>query len=178
MSGETNRLLKLVHADHRPPQRARAGRGRRHRRAGVHRPRRARDPGAEGQGHSFLGHQCRIVTDSTFSKARIKSIDARANLRGAEEEAHRGGRRLPGRRRRGQHHHARPRRLRHHRRRDRRGAQGRRLRDLHRRRRRLHHRPEHVPGGAQAGPDQLRGDARAGLRWARRCCRSARSSSR
>ena len=25
---------------------------------------------------SFLGHQCRIVTDSTFSKARIKSIDA------------------------------------------------------------------------------------------------------
>ncbi|MFZ5468469.1 MAG: aspartate kinase [Myxococcota bacterium] len=30
----------------------------------------------EGKATSFLGHQCRIVTDSTFSKARIKSIDA------------------------------------------------------------------------------------------------------
>jgi aspartate kinase len=29
-----------------------------------------------GQAVSFLGSQCRIVTDSTFSKARIKSIDA------------------------------------------------------------------------------------------------------
>jgi aspartate kinase len=29
-----------------------------------------------GNATSFLGHQCRIVTDSTFSKARIKSIDA------------------------------------------------------------------------------------------------------
>lgn len=29
-----------------------------------------------GQAQSFLGSQCRIVTDSTFSKARIKSIDA------------------------------------------------------------------------------------------------------
>jgi aspartate kinase len=30
----------------------------------------------KGRATSFLGHQCRIVTDSTFSKARIKSIDA------------------------------------------------------------------------------------------------------
>jgi len=30
----------------------------------------------KGKATSFLGHQCRIVTDSTFSKARIKSIDA------------------------------------------------------------------------------------------------------
>src|SRR5204863_7784178 len=29
-----------------------------------------------GKAKSFLGDQCRIVTDSTFSKARIKSIDA------------------------------------------------------------------------------------------------------
>jgi aspartate kinase len=29
-----------------------------------------------GKATSFLGHQCRIVTDSAFSKARIKSIDA------------------------------------------------------------------------------------------------------
>ena len=31
-----------------------------------------------GKACSFLGHQCRIVTDSTFSKARIKSIDAQS----------------------------------------------------------------------------------------------------
>jgi aspartate kinase len=30
---------------------------------------------AGGQATSFLAHQCRIVTDSTFSKARIKRID-------------------------------------------------------------------------------------------------------
>src|SRR4051812_25576548 len=30
----------------------------------------------QGKATSFLGHQCRIVTDSIFSKARIKSIDA------------------------------------------------------------------------------------------------------
>ncbi len=29
-----------------------------------------------GNATSFLGHQCRVVTDSIFSKARIKSIDA------------------------------------------------------------------------------------------------------
>ncbi len=29
-----------------------------------------------GRAQSFMGHQCRIVTDSTFSKARIKHIDA------------------------------------------------------------------------------------------------------
>jgi aspartate kinase len=29
----------------------------------------------KGKATSFLGHQCRIVTDSAFSKARIKSID-------------------------------------------------------------------------------------------------------
>ncbi|HZH02984.1 MAG TPA: aspartate kinase, partial [Myxococcaceae bacterium] len=28
-----------------------------------------------GKAQSFLGHQCRVVTDSVFSKARIKSID-------------------------------------------------------------------------------------------------------
>ena len=30
----------------------------------------------KGKAKSFLGGQCQIVTDSTFSKARIKSIDA------------------------------------------------------------------------------------------------------
>jgi aspartate kinase len=31
-----------------------------------------------GKARSFMGHQCRIVTDSTFSKARIKHIDSAA----------------------------------------------------------------------------------------------------
>ena len=48
------------------------------------------------------------------------------------------------------HRHARPRRLRHQRRGDRRGARGRPLRHLHRRRRRLHHRPAHRAEGAAA----------------------------
>ncbi len=76
MSGETNRLLKLVNGiSDRPNEReqdvviatgeqvtiglvsiAIAAQGARAR--------------------SFMGHQCRIVTDSTFSKARIKHIDA------------------------------------------------------------------------------------------------------
>ena len=29
----------------------------------------------KAEGRSFLGHQVRIVTDSAFTKARIKSID-------------------------------------------------------------------------------------------------------
>ncbi|MCA2977707.1 MAG: aspartate kinase, partial [Myxococcaceae bacterium] len=33
-----------------------------------------------GKATSFLGHQCRIVTDSTFSKARIQQIDGAALL--------------------------------------------------------------------------------------------------
>ena len=146
MSGETNRLLKLVDADHRA---ARASASRtwssppasRSRSAWSRWPSRTQG----GKARSFLGHQVPIVTDSAFTKARIKSIDAEQHPRGAQAEAHRGGRRLPGRRRGGQHHHAGPRRLGHHRGGARRGAQGRRLRDLHRRGRRLHHRPAHLP---------------------------------
>ena len=75
MSGETNRLLKLVQEMTRRPSE------------------REQDvvvatgeqvtigllsmaiQAAGGQASSFLAHQCRIVTDSTFSKARIKRID-------------------------------------------------------------------------------------------------------
>ena len=75
MSGETNRLLKLVQETTRRPSE------------------REQDvvvatgeqvtigllslaiQAAGGQATSFLAHQCRIVTDSTFSKARIKRID-------------------------------------------------------------------------------------------------------
>src|SRR5258707_13023768 len=31
---------------------------------------------AGGKARSFLGHQCKIVTDSSFSRARIVSIDS------------------------------------------------------------------------------------------------------
>jgi len=75
MSGETNRLLKLVHSLSAKPSE------------------REQDvvlatgeqvsiglvaiaiQSLGGKATSFLGHQCRIVTDSTFSKARIKRID-------------------------------------------------------------------------------------------------------
>ena len=40
-----------------------------------------------GKAQSFLGDQCRITTDSTFSKARIKNIDA-ANIFKALKKKH------------------------------------------------------------------------------------------
>jgi aspartate kinase len=76
MSGETNRLLSLVsQIAERPNQREQDV---------------VVATGAQvsiglvalaiqslgGNATSFLGHQCRVVTDSIFSKARIKSIDA------------------------------------------------------------------------------------------------------
>jgi len=75
MSGETNRLLKLVgDITDRPNEREQdvvVATGEQVTIGLV-----ALAIQAEGgQAQSFLGHQCRIVTDSTFSKARIKSID-------------------------------------------------------------------------------------------------------
>ena len=58
MAGETNRLLKLVAQITERPERARAGRGGRHRRAG-HRSAwwRSRSRRSGGKARSFLGHQ-------------------------------------------------------------------------------------------------------------------------
>ncbi len=76
MSGETNRLLALVHAlSEQPSEREQdvviaAGE-----QVSVGLVAIAIQS-LGGQASSFLGHQCRIVTDSTFSKARIKRIDA------------------------------------------------------------------------------------------------------
>ena len=83
-----------------------------------------------------------------------------AHPRGARPGQDRARRRLPGRLDRQGDHDARPRRLGHDRGRARRCARGRGLRDLHRRRGRLHRRPAHRRRGAQAGRGQLRGDAR------------------
>ena len=52
----------------------------------------------------------------------------------------------------------------------------RRVRDLHRRRRRLHRRPADRADGPQARPRHLRGDARAGRRAAPRSCTCGASS--
>lgn len=78
MSGETNRLLTLVKAiTERPNEREQdvvVATGEQ-----VTIGLTAIAIGAAGgRARSFMGHQCRIVTDSTFSKARIKRIDAEA----------------------------------------------------------------------------------------------------
>ena len=75
MSGETNRLLKLVQAvNGRPSEREQdvvVATGEQVTIGLLSLAIQA----AGGQASSFLAHQCRIVTDSTFSKARIKHID-------------------------------------------------------------------------------------------------------
>ena len=75
MSGETNRLLKLVQAvNGRPNEREQdvvVATGEQVTIGLLSLAIQA----AGGQASSFLAHQCRIVTDSTFSKARIKHID-------------------------------------------------------------------------------------------------------
>jgi aspartate kinase len=75
MSGETNRLLKLVQAmTQRPSEREQdvvVATGEQVTIGLLSLAIQA----AGGQATSFLAHQCRIVTDSTFSKARIKRID-------------------------------------------------------------------------------------------------------
>jgi aspartate kinase len=76
MSGETNRLVDMAEKFRRSRTAASTTNGL-HRRAGddcAFWLSAIRDFG--GQARSFLGHQVRITTDSAFSKARIKSIDA------------------------------------------------------------------------------------------------------
>ncbi|MBF5044001.1 aspartate kinase [Aggregicoccus sp. 17bor-14] len=76
MSGETNRLLKLVgQITERPDEREQdviVATGEQVSVGLVALAIQAQ----KGKATSLLGHQVRIVTDSTFSKARIKSIDA------------------------------------------------------------------------------------------------------
>lgn len=76
MSGETNRLLKLVNAiTERPSEREQdvvIATGEQVTIGLVSIAIEAEG----GKARSFMGHQCRILTDSTFSKARIKHIDS------------------------------------------------------------------------------------------------------
>ena len=119
------------------------------------------------EARSFTGSQAGVITDSSHGRARIIDVTP-GRIRGrAGRGAHRDRRRLPGRQPGQQgHHHARPRRLRHDRRRAGRGAQGRRLRDLHRRRRRLHRRPaDRARAPARSTAHLQRGDAGDGGVW-------------
>jgi len=76
MSGETNRLLKLTGEIHDDPNDREVdmivSTGEQVSVGLVALAIRA----AGGKARSFLGHQCKIVTDSAFSRARIVSIDA------------------------------------------------------------------------------------------------------
>jgi len=87
MSGETNRLLKLVEQiTDRPDEREQdviVATGEQVSIGLVALAIQAQ----QGKATSFLGHQVRIVTDSTFSKARIKSIDAQP-IRTALDKGH------------------------------------------------------------------------------------------
>jgi len=76
MSGETNRLLKLVNGlTERPNEREQDVVIATGEQVTIGLVSIAIDSfGAKAR--SFMGHQCRITTDSTFSKARIKRIDA------------------------------------------------------------------------------------------------------
>ena len=76
MSGETNRLLKLVNAiTQRPNEREQDVVIATGEQVSIGLVSIAIEA-ANAKARSFMGHQCRIVTDSTFSKARIKRIDA------------------------------------------------------------------------------------------------------
>ena len=77
MSGETNRLLKLVGELHDDPNDREVdvivSTGEQVSVGLVALAIRA----AGGKARSFLGHQCKILTDSSFSRARIVEIDAK-----------------------------------------------------------------------------------------------------
>ena len=75
MSGETNRLLKLVSmVSPRPSEREQDVVVATGEQVSIGLVALAIQS-QKGKATSFLAHQCRIVTDSTFAKARIKSID-------------------------------------------------------------------------------------------------------
>ena len=91
---------------------------------------------------SFTGSQAGVITDSAHGKAKIIDITPGRIENAIRRRRDRDRGRLPGRLPGHQgHHHARPRRLRHHRGRAGGGARRRGVRDLQRRRRRLHRRP-------------------------------------
>ena len=175
---EGNQVVMVVSAmgrRYRPADRSgQADRRRAARPRNGHAPldRRAGDRGADGDGHPFAGpqgHQHDRRADRHHHRQHSHQgphplhLD-RADSQGVGRGEHRHRGRLPGDRRGGQHHHARPRRQRHHGRGLGGGAGGRRLRNLHRRGRRLHDRSPRRSRGPAGQADQLRRNARTGQR--------------
>ena len=131
------------------------------------------------QARSFTGSQAGVITDRGARQGPDHRRDPGPDPRRPRRGRGRHRRRLPGRLTGHEgHHHARPRRLRHDGGRAGRRAAGRRLRDLHRRRRHLHRRPAascRPRAGSPASP------TRRCSRWPRaapRCCTCAASSTR
>jgi len=86
MSGETNRLLKLVsQITERPNEREQDQVVATGEQVSIGLVALAIQ-GLRGKARSFLGSQVRILTDSTFSKARIKSIDAQNIFRALDRK--------------------------------------------------------------------------------------------
>ena len=163
MAGVTNQLVALVPGPVAAARRARIRHRGGDRRAGHHRPAGDRAAGDRRRGALLAG-----LADPDPHRQRPRQGAHRRHRGRRTDPPHadrpgRRGVRLPGHRHRQPRHHARPRRLRHLGG----GAGGRAarrpLRHLHRRRRRLHHRPAHRAEGAQARAHQLRGNAGAGL---------------
>ena len=110
---------------------------------------------------SFTGSQAGHPHRHAHGRARIVDVRSDRVREALDAGQGRDRRRLPGRLDDARRDDARARRLGHDRRRARGRARRRRLRDLHGRRGRLHGRPAHRPGGAQARRGLVRGDARA-----------------
>ena len=97
MSGETNRLLKLVQAVNERPERARAGRGGGHRRAGHHRAAVAGHPGAGRAGGELPRPPVPDRDRQHVHQGAHQAHRRGAAPRRAPQGRHRGGRRVPGR---------------------------------------------------------------------------------
>ena len=139
-------------------QHARARHDRLHGRAGL-----GRLAGARAASPRVAGDQLYRLASARADRLRLYQgpyPEHRRRARARRSRGRQGGRdhRLPGHRLPGPHHHARPRRLRHLRRRGRRRAQGRRVPDLHRCRRRLHHRSARRARGQAAAEHLVRGN--------------------
>jgi hypothetical protein len=108
---------------------------------------------------SYTGAQVGVLTDSTFTKARILQDRRGTDSQGSGRRQRRRRRRLPGGRRGRQHHDARPWWFGHLGGGAGRGDECGRVPDLYRRRWRLHDRPARRAGSAQARHDHFRRDA-------------------
>ena len=170
MAGKTNELVGWVQGRLEgrglQPQHLRCARIRRRGRLG-----RAGDVGAAGARAAVDRHRRALLAgladpdqDRQRAWRRAHPGDRRHDADRAVQDRPGGGHlRFPGHRAGQPHRDARPRRLRYQRRRHRGGGEGRPLRHLYGRRRRLHHRSAHRAEGAALAEDLLRGNARNGL---------------